>query len=76
MTRATVLQELRQMRFEELCELRQRRTLTMAEAAEILGITERTFRHWSGRYTTEGRRGCRTGGSSEPRIALYQWMMP
>ena len=48
----------------------------MAEAAEILGITERTFRHGSGRYATEGRRGCRTGGSSEPRIALYQWMMP
>ncbi|MCG3776947.1 MAG: hypothetical protein JW395_3821 [Nitrospira sp.] len=41
MTRAGVLQEVRQMRFEELYERRQRRTLTMAEAAEILGITER-----------------------------------
>ena len=57
MTRARVLQEVRQMRFEELYERRQRRTLTMAEAAEILGITERTFRRWSGRYATEGAEG-------------------
>lgn len=57
MTRARVLQEVRQMRFEELYERRQRRTLTLAEAAEILGITERTFRRWSGRYDAEGREG-------------------
>jgi transposase len=57
MTRVTVLQEVRQMRFEELYERRQRRTLTMAAAAEILGITERTFRCWSGRYDAEGAEG-------------------
>jgi hypothetical protein len=34
------------MRVEELYERGQRRTLTMAEASEILGITERTFRRW------------------------------
>ena len=45
------------MRFEELYERRQQRTLTMAEAAEILGVTERTFRRWSGRYDTEGVEG-------------------
>ena len=45
------------MRFEELYERRQRRTLTMAEAAEMLGVTERTFRRWSGRYATEGMEG-------------------
>ena len=56
MTWARVLQEVRQMRFEELYERRQQRTLTMA-AAEILGVTERTFRRWSGRYDTEGREG-------------------
>ena len=33
MTRATVLQEVRQMRFEELYARRHRRELTMAEAA-------------------------------------------
>ena len=57
MTRARVLQEVRRMRFEELYGRRQRRELTMAEAAEMLGITERTFRRWSGRYDAEGVEG-------------------
>jgi len=57
MTRATVLQEVRRMRFEELYARRQRRELTMAEAAEMLGITERTFRRWSTRYEAEGAEG-------------------
>ena len=57
MTRATVLQEVRQMRFEELYARRQRRDLTMVEAAEILGVTERTFRRWSTRYEAEGVEG-------------------
>ena len=57
MTRATVLQEVRQMRFEELYARRQQRILTMAEAGEMLGVTERTFRRWSGRYDTEGVEG-------------------
>ena len=35
MTRARVLQEVRQMRVEARYERRQRRTLTMAEAAEM-----------------------------------------
>ena len=42
------------MRFEELNERRQRRELTMAEAAEMLGVTERTFRRWQDRYEAEG----------------------
>jgi transposase len=45
------------MRFEELYVRRQRRDLTMAEAAEMLGITERTFRRWSARYEAEGAEG-------------------
>lgn len=57
MTRAGVLQEVRQMRFEELYERRHRRELTMAEAAEILGVTERTFRRWGDRYEAEGAAG-------------------
>ena len=57
MTRATVLQEVRRMRFEELYERRQRRELTMAEAAEMLGVTERTFRRWSIRYAADGAAG-------------------
>lgn len=45
------------MRFEELYARRQRRELTMAAAAAILGITERTFRRWSARYEAGGAEG-------------------
>jgi transposase len=45
------------MRFEALYERRHRRELTMAEAAEMLGVSERTFRRWSGRYDTDGAEG-------------------
>jgi transposase len=45
------------MRFEALDARRHRRELTMTEAAEILGITERTFRRWSSRYDAEGAEG-------------------
>ena len=64
MTWTRVRQEVRQMRLEELYERRQRRTLTLAEAGEMLGVTERTFRHWSGRYHAEGAGGCRIDGSA------------
>jgi transposase len=60
------------MRCKELYERRQRRTLTMAEAAEMFGITERTFLRWSGRYDAEGSRGCRIDGPAEPRPAWFQ----
>jgi hypothetical protein len=55
--RATVLQEVRQMRFEELSARRQWRAPTMAEAVEMLGVTERTFRRWLVRYKAEGEAG-------------------
>ena len=45
------------MRFEALYERRHRRDLTMAEAAEMLGVTERTFRRWSDRYEATGIEG-------------------
>ena len=57
MTRAKILQEVRRMRFEELYGRRQRRELTRVEAAEMLGITERTFRRWRGRDDTDGVEG-------------------
>jgi hypothetical protein len=57
------------MWFEELYERRQQRSLTMAEAGEMLGVMERTFRRWSGRYHAEGPRGCRIDGSAGSRPA-------
>ena len=44
------------MRVEERYGRRHRRELTMAEAAEIRGVTERTFRRWSGCGRIRGRR--------------------
>ena len=48
--------------------------LTMAEAGEMLGVTERTFRRWSGRYQAEGAEGCRIGGSAGSRPVRYRSM--
>jgi hypothetical protein len=45
------------MRFEELCARRQRQELTMAETAEMLGVSERRFRRWSDRYEIDGVEG-------------------
>jgi DNA-directed RNA polymerase specialized sigma24 family protein len=53
MTGTRVLQEVRQMRCEELYARRQCREFTMAEAAEMIGIMERTFRQWIVRYGAE-----------------------
>lgn len=45
------------MRFEEIYQLRTERNLTVEEAAEILCVSERTFRRWSRRYEAEGVEG-------------------
>ena len=48
MTRTKVLQEIRQMRFEEAYGGWQERRLTQEEAARLLGVCERTFRRYVG----------------------------
>jgi len=45
------------MRFEELLDRHERGFLTQAEAGEMLGMTERTFRRWQVRYREEGVAG-------------------
>lgn len=45
------------MRFEELYARQRGRELTMVEAAEMLGISERTFRRWRDRYAVDGAAG-------------------
>ena len=57
MTRTQVLQELRQMRFEEAYGGWQERRLTQEEAARLLGVCERTFRRYVDRYEDEGLDG-------------------
>ncbi len=71
MRRTEVLQGLRKMKFEEIHERFRLGRLSGAEAAEWLGVSERTFRRWRGRYGEEGAEGLldrRLGKVSAHRI--------
>jgi transposase len=69
MDRAKVLQGLRMMKFEAMAERWERGELSQAEAAEILGMSERNFRRWYGRWLEEGESGLldRRIGRPSPR---------
>src|SRR5436853_89585 len=54
MGRAEVLQGVREMRFEGLLDRHERGELNQEEAAEMLGISERTFGRRRGRLQGEG----------------------
>jgi transposase len=66
MGRAGVLQGVRQMRFEALLDRHERGELSQQEAAEMLGITERTFRRWRDRLRDEGAEGLRDRRIGKP----------
>jgi len=70
-----VLQGLRRMKFEDVLGRWQARRLSQAEAAEILGMSERTFRRWRDRYEDEGASGLldrRLGKASARRVPVDQ----
>jgi transposase len=63
------------MKFEAIYGRWQQRELSQAEAAEILGMSERTFRRWRDRYQDEGAAGLldrRLGKASARRVAVDQ----
>jgi len=66
MRRTELLQEVRIMRFEEAFEGWQRRRLTQAEAARMLGVCERTFRRQINRYEDDGLAGLMDKRLSQP----------
>lgn len=68
---ARVRQEIRVMRFEELLDRHERGELSQLEAAEMLGMSERTFRRWRDRLRDEGEDGLldRRVGKASPRRA-------
>jgi transposase len=66
MVRAEVLQGIREMRFEGLLERHERGELSQVEAAEMLGIGERTFRRWRDRLRDEGPQGLRDRRIGKP----------
>ena len=57
MRRTEQAQGLRLMKFEEVYGHTVRGELSQAEAAEILGTSERTFRRWRDRFEAEGAEG-------------------
>jgi transposase len=57
MRRTERLQGLRLMKFEEVYGRNRGGALSLAEAAEVLGMSERTFRRWRNRYEAEGAEG-------------------
>ena len=73
MGRADQDRGLRLMRFEEVYGRTRGGALSQLEAAEVLGISERTFRRWRDRYEAEGAEGLydrRLGRVSSRRAAV------
>jgi transposase len=65
------------MKFEEVYGRLGRGVLSQAEAAEVLGMSERNFRRWRGRYEAEGADGLydrRLGRVSARRAAVDEVM--
>ncbi|MGD9788973.1 MAG: ISNCY family transposase [Sulfuricellaceae bacterium] len=57
MQRTKLLQEIRKMRFEEAYEKWNSGRLTQSEAAQLLGVCERSFRRYLARYEADGLDG-------------------
>lgn len=75
MGRAVVMQGVRRMRFEALLARHESGELSQAEAGEMLGVTERTFRRWRDRWREDGADGLadrRIGRVSGRRAAMAE----
>ena len=57
MNRARIDEGIRQMRFEELLDRHERGELGQELAAQMLGVSDRTFRRWRDRLKDEGPAG-------------------
>jgi LmbE family N-acetylglucosaminyl deacetylase len=71
MNRATWLQDRRMLKFRDVLSRWERRELSMLEAAEVLGMSERQFRRYRDRFEEEGEPGLldrRLGKASPKRI--------
>ena len=57
MRRTELLQEVRKVRFEEILEIWTEKQITQEEAARMLGVSDRSFRRYLGRYRENGLDG-------------------
>jgi hypothetical protein len=75
MNRATWLQDRRMLKFRDVLGRWDRRELSMLEAGELLGMSERQFRRYRDRFEEEGEAGLidrRLGKPSPKRIAARE----
>lgn len=75
MRRTEVLQGVRMMKFRDVFGRCEEGGLSQLEAAELLGIDERTFRRWCRRYEEEGEAGLldrRLGKPSPKRVSAAE----
>jgi len=73
MGRTEQLQGLRLMKFEDIYGRTYRGELSQQEAAEVLGMSERTFRRWRDRFEADGAEGLydrRLGRVSARRVPV------
>lgn len=63
---ASVYEGVRRMRFLGLLERTEAKELTQDEAAEILGISVRSYQRWRDRYVAEGEAGLMDGRLHRP----------
>jgi transposase len=79
MDRARIHEGTRQMRFEDVLGRWQRSELSRSDAAELLGVDERTFRRWRDRHRENGtaRLRDRRLGPSPLRASVeeIEWML-
>ena len=63
-----VFQGVRTLRFRDALGQCEARDLSQLEAAEVLGVSERTFRRWCRRFEGEGEAGLVDGTTREARF--------
>jgi len=78
MRRTEQRQGLRMLKLRDVLSRREASELSQLEAAELLGMSERTFRRWSGRFAEEGEAGLldrrlgRRSGRAVPDAAMAE----
>ena len=73
MRRTEALQGVRMIKFVSVLSRYEAAELSQLEAAELLGMSERTFRRWSDRYEEDGEAGLldrRLGRASGKRVPV------
>ena len=72
MRRTEALQGVRMAMFLNILNRWESAELNQEEAAELLGVSERTFRRWTRRYEEEGEAGLVDRGSARRRAGGFR----